>query len=105
MREFLELGTTPCNEECAQLGTYGFRERVLKECNVYKRQLQRVVESMGKPVPDGFELRIKSFTHDFGTYYEVVAFYENDEAAELAYELEAVLPESWDEESRKELVT
>jgi len=103
MRETLELGSSPCGEDCAQLGSEGYRRRALIECGAYRHQLERVIEAMGKPVPDGFALTIKGFQHDYGTYYEVVAIFESEEGADLAYALEAQIPEYWDEQARKEL--
>lgn len=103
MRETLELGSSPCGEDCAQLGSDGFRERARKECGAYKRQLERVIAGMGKPVPEDFYLTVKGFQHDFGTYYEVAAVFESEEGAELAYALESEIPEHWDEQARKEL--
>ena len=42
---------------------------------------------------------IKSFPHDFGTYREVVVYYDTDDNDPIAYEVEANLPKTWDEES------
>lgn len=105
MREYLELGPTPCSEDCAQLGTDGFQERVRREAAVYVRQLKRIVGSMGEPVPESFSLGIRSFSHDFGSYVEVVAYYSDEASAHLAFELEANIPEWWDEQARAELGT
>lgn len=37
------------------------------------------------------------FGHDFGTYYEVVALYSNEQEERLALEAEAHLPKTWQE--------
>jgi hypothetical protein len=54
-----------------------------------------------------FYLATKAFPHDFGTYREVCAMYDEDDAAgmELAYWLESNTPETWDEEGRRALVS
>jgi len=97
MSEFMELGPVPCNEECAQVGSDDFYERARKEYSAYKHQLERMFPNCN--------FRIKSFPHDFGTYYEVCVVYdENDEkATERALEVEGNLPENWDDEAKKEL--
>lgn len=48
---------------------------------------------------------VKSFPHDFGSYYEVCAvFNDNDEASSSwAYNVEAHIPEYWDEIAKAEL--
>lgn len=79
MRDYLSLGSTPCNEECAQLGSDGYREQARKECGAYKRQLQRIVDAKGATVPEDFTLAVKGFQHDYGTYFEVVAYFESEE--------------------------
>ena len=44
-------------------------------------------------------MKIKSFHHDFGTYYEVVCYYnDNDEEAQnYCYTIEADMPERWED--------
>ena len=41
---------------------------------------------------------VKSFPHDFGTYREVVVYYDTEENDSIAYEIEANLPTTWDDE-------
>jgi hypothetical protein len=55
--------------------------------------------------PESFALIVKGSPHDYGTYYEVAARYnDNDEVAcDLAYEVEEISPLHWDEEALKEL--
>ncbi|MDO8637597.1 MAG: hypothetical protein Q7R34_15420 [Dehalococcoidia bacterium] len=51
------------------------------------------------PEPEGASLGIKSNPHDFGTYYEVLCYYddENEEAAAYAYRCESESPTHWEE--------
>lgn len=97
MREYLELGPVPCEEECAQVGTDNYHEKARKECAAYKNQLNRLF-------PDG-NFTIKPFFHEFGSYFEVCIFYDdNDETSlDYAYNVESNIPSNWDEEAKKEL--
>jgi hypothetical protein len=97
--EYMELGPTPCDEKCASVGEDDFAEQSRIETSAYRKQLERLFPSA--------QFRVKSFPHDFGTYREACVFYEEDdeEGAELAYKAEANLPQSWDEEAKKELKT
>jgi hypothetical protein len=99
--DYISIGSTPANESCAQVGTDNYTKRAKKECLAYKNQLERSF----KDSPDGCWLSIKGFPHDFGTYYEVIVRYdENDEkATEFAYKMEGESPADWDDEARKEL--
>ncbi len=94
MRDYITLGPTPAEEDCAQTGTEGYEERSREEC---KRFLALIREVCGVE-PPGACLSIKSFSHDFGLYREVVCYYlDDDEAAtNYAYHCEAHSPSQWD---------
>ena len=49
--------------------------------------------------PENAHLAIKSNPHDFGTYYEVVCHFDDDdeEAAKYAYRCESEAPSQWDD--------
>ena len=53
----------------------------MEEC---QRFIELIRETLG-PEPEGAELAIKSFPHDFGTYYEVVIWFDPNDAVALAY--------------------
>lgn len=100
--EYIELSSVPVTESCAQVGADDYHERSLLECRVYRSQLERqfpISEELGSDV----YYKIKSFPHDFGSYREVVIYYntDNDAAVEYAYKVEGDLPENWDEEAQK----
>ena len=99
--EKLYLGPTPAEESCAQVGLPNYRERALKECRAYLRQLVRV---FGEP-PAGARFALTSEAHDFGTYYEVVVQYDvqDEVASAFAFRVEANLPDEWDVQAREEL--
>jgi hypothetical protein len=102
MTEYLTLGSTPANEDCAQVGRDDYYERARKECRAYINQLNRLFP---QAVDKGVSFRIKSNQHDFGTYYEVNACFNDDDqaAGELAYHIESHLPGEWDDAARLEL--
>lgn len=101
MKDHLTLGTTPCDEPCAQVGKDDYYEQMRREALVYKKQLLRM---FGDP-PRNIRLMIKSFPHDFGTYHELCVIYDDEieEEVDYAYKLEDELPEHWDEEAKIEL--
>ena len=65
------LGSTPCDEECASVGDdhYGFDSRI--EIAAYIAQLQRTFHFHSEDAAVSF--RKKRDSHDYGSYYEVVA--------------------------------
>ena len=96
MRDYITLGSAPCGEDCVQLGDENYRRLIWQECGRYIAQLRK---QFG-PEPEGCELKVKAFRHDFGTYHEVVCYYdeENEIAENYAYEIEGNLPELWEDE-------
>lgn len=100
--EYMELGPTPCDEKCAQVGDINFRENANKEMKAYIRQLERMFPDY---VKHGIYFDKKWFSHDFGSYGEVCIYWNNDneEARNYAYYCEQNTPSNWDEEARKEL--
>ena len=99
--EYLSIGSAPTNERCAQIGHEDFAFKAWAECRVYKDQLRRVY---GEPANGYFA--IKSFEHEFGRYYEVIARFDvnDEEAVNWAYSAEAGLS-TWDQHSRIMLLT
>lgn len=100
-REYITLGPTPPEEDCAQVGADDYHARSAKESRAWINQLKRAFPNL----PDGVRLHAKNFPHDFGSYVEVVASWAvGDEAAmEAAYNIDAELPGEWDDEARREL--
>lgn len=98
MLDYLTLGPTPSGEDCEQLGHDYDSAKARAECLVFKHQLERLF-------PAG-HFKIKSFSHDFGTYMEVCAIYDDsydDELTRAAFAAEANTPETWDELAKAEL--
>jgi hypothetical protein len=95
MRDFLEIGPSPPEEDCVQVGEEDCSRRAKIECQHYIDALRK---KLGEE-PDGASLGIKSNSHDFGTYYEVVCRYDDDdpEAASYALKCESEGPKTWAE--------
>lgn len=107
MKDFIQLGSTPTEEECAQVGTDDGFERSKKECSVYIAQLNRQFPKQ----PGNCYFKTKTFQHSIGKndiaeIKEVVLFFENndEEESKWAFALEERLPDHWDEQALKELV-
>lgn len=107
MMDSIDLGATPANEKCAQVGSADYYERAKLECQVYRRQLLRLykAEHSDAELPDGCSLRITNHPHDFGTYHEVSVRYNDSSLVALAaaFWFDANLPGHWDEDAQKEL--
>ncbi len=117
MQRYIELGAAPAEEPCAQLGADDYHERSQQETRRYIRMLNRLFpEDKGIPLhqlhtgfgpkvrpvmyrPDGVRFGRKSFEHDFGSYVEVVVYYDesSDEQTRFAYDVERRLPGRWPE--------
>lgn len=94
MKDYLNIGPAPCDEDCVQVSKdhdYGPAQR--KECNRFIRAIRAVLG----PEPDGARLAVKGFPHDFGTYYEVVCWYDGavPEAVDYANRCETEAPATW----------
>jgi hypothetical protein len=100
--DYLYLGPTPADEDCAQVGQDNFRKQAEKEMKAYINQLSRMFPEHDE---NGVGFRIKWQSHDFGTYGEVVAYYDDsiEESYEYALKIEWNLPDKWDDEALEEL--
>jgi hypothetical protein len=81
MQQYFCLGPTPSEEDCAQVGEPDYRHKAMAEC---RRFIQLIRDTL-RPEPEGAELTIKRFDHDFGPYYEVVVWFEPGNEAAVAY--------------------
>ena len=101
MWDFLYVGSSPPEETCAQVGSDDYHDRARRECRAYVNLLRRALG----PEPEGASLSIKSCPHDFGTYLEVVCYFdpEKPESADYALRCESDGPPRWDEEALREL--
>ena len=101
VKEWIDVGSAPTDEECAQVGSVAYHPRARRECQAYVRQLRRIFGSE----PDGARLAIHSNPHDFGTYLSVVCHYDPAKQASIdyAFRCENQSPEHWDDEALREL--
>lgn len=103
MRDYVWLGASPTNEDCAQVGFPGYHDRAMAELREFKRMMEE-----HWPPPEGLACSyvIKSQPHDFGTYYELAAAFdpENDEESTWAFDAEVETPDEWDQAARDKLL-
>lgn len=100
MRETIDLGSSPIDENCVQVGDHNYEALARAECDRYQRLLEAKLRGhVSAHVAGRVKLRTKENSHDFGTYYEVVASFDADDeaATDAAYWLEANQPTRWDE--------
>lgn len=99
MRDYFELGPSPVEEDCLQMGE-ATNDACRAECVRYKELLERV-----RPIPphladDGVRYRVHFFPYDApaGGYYEVVLCYDDNGEGHVAFahELEGTLPLTWE---------
>ena len=93
----MSIGSTPYNEDCAQLGiTDRYSKMARLECEAFISQLKRLY---GYP-PEGVYFKITSNAHDFGNYLDVTVVFDEEveEQSDYAYNCEAGL-DNWDIES------
>ena len=87
--DFINIGSTPTEEDCFGVGN----PLAQQECKLFMAQLER-------EFPAGY-FAVKGFPHDFGRYYEVVAYLSENEADEdqnqAAYDAEGHANPLWDE--------
>ena len=100
--EYIELGPVPTGETCAQVGTDNYLARSMRECEVFRRMLERIL-----PIPEGLPVKyvIRSHPHDFGAYREVSVRYCSGDlaASDFACNVELSVPGCWDPVARQEL--
>ena len=101
MNEFIDVGSAPMCESCAQVGSEDYYDQARRECRAYINQLRR---TFGEE-PDGAHLSVKSNPHDFGTYLSVICSYDPliPSSMDYAFRCQGEAPEEWDEEARQEL--
>lgn len=93
MKDYVEIGASPSDEECAQIGEDNYYSKAKEECTRYIALLRK---QFGKE-PQGAKLAIKSFAHDFGSYMEVVCYFDKafPDSVEYAFRCEGEAPETW----------
>lgn len=105
MLEKIELGPTPSDETCIQVGEPDYEIRAHAETTAYVNQLHRVYAAAHNGKRSPARIRVKEFSHDFGAYFEAVVSFQdnNEEQIEAAFWLDANAPSQWDNEAKREL--
>lgn len=85
MKDYIEIGATPHDEDCAQVGSENYAKRAKRECSMFAAQIRKHY-----PEPENGYLVIKRNMHDFGSYYEVAAYFDDEdkESTEWAFDIE-----------------
>lgn len=96
MRDYIDIGSAPSGEDCAQVGAEDYHSRVRVECN---RFIGLIRKTLG-PEPEGARLSVKAFSHDFGTYHEVVCYFDDnsEEAMRYAFRCQDEAPTRWEQD-------
>jgi hypothetical protein len=94
VRDYIEIGSSPAAEDCAQVGDENYNEQSRVEC---RRFVELLTKTFGEP-PAGAEFGIKNFSHDFGGYREVVVYFDDNypDSVDFAYQVEANSPQTWE---------
>lgn len=94
MRNFFTIGSSPIDEHCVQVGAPDYHEKAIPECKRFIELLRRVFG----PEPPGARLAVKAFDHDFGSYHEVVCYFDTDilESVDYACRCECETPATWE---------
>ncbi|MEO8188496.1 MAG: hypothetical protein ABI580_14160 [Burkholderiaceae bacterium] len=109
--EYIDIGSVPADEPCAQVGCNDYWRRSGRECTVFKRMLYRLF-----PIPDDLAVAyvVRANSHEFGRYREVAVrcgeirhppmpVAEVRAAVRFGHYVEAHLPDIWDTLARYEL--
>ena len=72
--DYMEIGSSPSDEDCAQLGSDNYDVLSRIELNAYVHQLERMFPYVKNS--DSLKFAVKRFNHDFGTYAEVVIYFD-----------------------------
>ena len=93
MKEFLELGSAPTDENSVQVSNSDYVVEMRSECQRYKDLLEKKFPN----IPESCSFALRSFPHDFGYYIEVVIYYDINikSSVEFAFKVEEHLPKTW----------
>ncbi len=97
MRDYIDIGPSPANEKCAQVGQADYARQARRECNRFIELLRKTIGEE----PGSAYLATKSNPHAFGTYYEVVCYYDDtdEEATRYAVRCQDDAPTEWGDDS------
>lgn len=95
MKDHLSIGPAPAEETPVQLGEADYARRAKLECNKF---IEAIRKKLGRE-PDGARLGVKQCPQDFGSYYDVVCYFDSDDVSGYNYALrcESDAPTTWEE--------
>lgn len=99
MQDYLEIDTTPSEENCTQVGAPDYYTQARREARAYIDQIFRHY-----PAPTCGDISIKRNQHDFGEYFSIKIIFDDadEESCTWAYDIEGdslgVL-QTWDAEA------
>lgn len=97
MRDYMSIGSAPCDEPCVQVTPRGdYHDAMKAEC---RRFLDLIRKKLGEE-PPGARLAVKGNPYDFGTYYEVGCHFDDgdEEAYDYALACESSAPQTWSDD-------
>jgi hypothetical protein len=96
MHDHMEIGCAPSDEPCVNVGEENYYPRAKEEC---ARFIELTRKKLGDE-PPGARLAVKSNPHDFGSYLEVVCYFEDtdEEARHYAFLCESEAPRTWQDD-------
>ena len=98
MKDFIGLGSAPCEEDCVQVSKeFDYMSKMKKECNRFKLDIEKYFEDLIKE--SGVVIIIKTFPHDFGSYCDVGISFNNvnKNQYKAALKIEEKCPTTWEE--------
>lgn len=92
--ENLDVGPTPSDEDCAQIGDSDYYDVAKSECRRYMTGLTLLF-----PPPIDAYFKIQGNPHDYGVYFSVAGRFnpENNDHLNWCRNLERDLPKTWAE--------
>ena len=97
MRNWLEFDTCPIDEECVSVERNSI-DYIIPMKLQGRKFIQQLNKIFGDPPGDAY-FGLKANDHDFGMYYSVCIFFndEDEEESEFAYFVERNLPRTWED--------
>jgi primosomal replication protein N len=94
MKDYLEIGPTPADEPCVQIGEDDYMLRSRAECRRFAALIERAYP--------GACAVVRANRHDYGTYYEVNVSYDDDNEDQTyqAFLIADTVPATWAELER-----
>lgn len=95
MRDYIDIGPSPSDEDCVQVGDDNYTRKATVEC---RRFIELIRKTLGEE-PKNTQLRVKFEPHEFGSYASVVCYYDDNdkESIDYAFRCESEAPTRWED--------